>query len=840
MTTLASACGLVLAGGPAPAFFGEVAAVVVVGALIAYACNRVGLPPIVGFLVTGVAIGPNALGLVYEPELVDSLAELGVILLLFTIGIEFSLERLTRIRGLILGGGGLQVGLVTAAVAACVVAAGAGWRTAVFSGFLVALSSTAIVMKLLGDRAETRSPRGQASVGVLIFQDLAIIPMVLLVPMLGSGGGSALDVVLALAKAAGIVVAVLFVARRGMPVVLERVARTCSPELFLLTVVAICFGTAWLTSLAGLSLSLGAFLAGLVVSESRYSNHALAEILPLQILFNAAFFISVGMLLDLGYLLSHLPLVVGAVLGILALKTLATAGGLCALRMRPRRALAVGVGLAQVGEFSFVLARVGREYELLPFGVEGGGQVLVASSVLLMALTPGLLALAARIDSREDGARAEPEAGPGELAHGALPALENHVVVAGYGQAAHRLVHVLEGSGVPFVVVTLSPAGAKEAEGRGDLVLLGDPMRLHTLELASIARAKVLVVPDDEPSAAHRIVSVARTRNATMHVVVRTRSQADVPELLAAGADAVVAEELEVVVGLFAQVLDHFPVSDGAVARHEATVRRAGYAAIADAGSAAPIAVACEVAPDGVDCRRVRVRAESPVAGAPLDALDLEGRFGLEPVAVWRGGTAVWTRTGDGANPGDASRPPVLAAGDRLELRGSAEAFAAAQDLFLPPATGDAGPSPGASGDPSGAGGEAVGARPGDERGAPGGGMLLAAARGSAEGAAGTRAAVDTQAAVALAVRGDARCAHAAGLGPVVPRAAGCEECLAAGRSWVHLRLCMACGHVGCCDDSEGRHASAHWRRTGHPVARSLEPGESWAWCFEDEVLLEG
>jgi CPA2 family monovalent cation:H+ antiporter-2 len=772
---------LALLAGEAPAFLTEIVALVAVGAAIAYCCHRLGLLPIVGFLLTGVAIGPNALGLVYERELVDAVAELGVVLLLFTIGIEFNLGRLARIRGLIFGGGGLQVSLVTIAVTGTLAAAGVDWRTGLFSGFLVALSSTAIVLKVLGDRGATRGPEGSFSVGVLIFQDLAIVPMVLLVPMLGSGGGSLADVALALGKAAAIIVVVLVVARRVMPPLLEQVARTCSPELFLLTIVAVCFGTAWLTSLAGVSLSLGAFLAGLVVSESRYSQHALGEILPLQILFNAAFFMSVGMLLDPVFLLDHPLLVAGVVVGILVLKTGATAAAALALRQPPLRALGIGLGLAQLGEFSFVLERSGRGAGLVPFGLEDtGGQVLIASTVILMAMTPMLLSLGARLATRsghEDDASPEPADD-----HAGIPQREGHVIVAGYGRSAHALVQTLAGAHVPFAIVTLSPGGAREAEQHGYAVLRGDPARARTLQLAGVERAKVLVVPDDEPAQAHRVAMVARGLNPTLHLAVCTRTRADALELLQAGADEAVAEEFEGVVALFADVLRNYSVDAEVVAHHEEVLRRGGYAALLEGAVEPPVELECELGEDCLDRRRFELRHGAPAAGRPLAALEL-ARFGLEALA--------WTRGEEDLPLAGGDR---LEAGDRIELRGSAGAFAAAADLFRtePPPSDREGP---ATNPPN----------------------------------------VDTQAEVTLEVDAStSMCGHLDRIRPVVPATPGCEECLAAGQAWLHLRICMTCGHVGCCDDSPGRHATAHWRASGHPVIRSLEPGESWGWCFED------
>ncbi|MGB3616490.1 MAG: cation:proton antiporter, partial [Catalinimonas sp.] len=318
----------VLAAGAVPLFLTEVVLLIVAAAGVAYVCQRFGLVPIVGFLLAGVLIGPNALGLVNDPELIEAAAEVGVLLLLFTIGIEFSLDKLAKIQRLIFGGGGLQVGLTTAIVAGLMMLFGFDWKVGVFTGFLAALSSTAIVIKLLGDRGETNALHGQTAVGLLIFQDLAVIVMVLLVPALGTATGgetfSALDLAVALGKAALIIAFVLVIARRFLPPLLEHVARACSSELFLLVIVAICFGTAYLVGLAGVSISLGAFLAGLLVSQSRFAEHALSEILPLQILFSATFFVSVGLLLDVHFMITHLPMVLGLIAVVLVIKLATT------------------------------------------------------------------------------------------------------------------------------------------------------------------------------------------------------------------------------------------------------------------------------------------------------------------------------------------------------------------------------------------------------------------------------------------------------------------------------------------------------------------------------------
>lgn len=667
---LAPLLSFAFAAGHAPAFFSEVTVLLVVAALIAYVCFRLGLVPIIGFLVAGVVIGPNALGLVRDAELIDAAAELGVIFLLFTIGLEFSLAQLARIRRLIFVGGGLQVGVTVAAVTGLLALFGVSWQVGVFTGCLVALSSTAIVLKLFEDKGGTASPIGNVSLGVLIFQDLAVVVMVLLIPMLGEGGGSATGLVWALLKAAGLIVVVLTLATRVMPHVLEAVARTCSPEIFLLSVVGICLGTAYLTSLAGVSLSLGAFLAGLLVSESRFGQQALGEILPLQIIFSAAFFVSVGLLLDLGFVVTNLPLVLAAILGILALKTLVTTGAARLLGYPLTVALPTGLLLAQVGEFSFVLERAGREVGLSPAGLgDAGAQTFVAATVLLMGATPFLGQVGRRVKRRLPTPTAPLETIP-EAA--AFADLRDHVIIAGYGDAARRLVRVLERAGVPYLIATLSPTGATEAEAEGRTVLRGDYAKTSVLGAAGLLRARLLVVPDDEPAMTARVVSVVRGLAPEVYVVARTRTHEQALALKQAGADAVISEEYAVTERLVTDVLEGTGL-------------------------------------DSEDAQRYAETYDAPA---------------LPPVSLT-----------------DAQRESPA-------------------------------------------------------------------------------------------------CGHTDQAHSVSPLTAGCEECSRLGDTWVHLRVCLTCGHVGCCDSSKNKHATAHFRGTQHPIIRSYEPNEAWAYCYEDRAMF--
>lgn len=793
---------VIFAAGAIPHFLTESVALIVAGAAIAYVCFRLRLVPIVGFLIAGVLIGPNAIGLVRDQALVDAAAEIGVILLLFTIGIEFSLEKLARIQKLIFGGGTLQVGLSIAATMLVLMTFGVDWKTGAFTGMLVALSSTAIVLKLLADNSETNSEHGQVGLGLLIFQDLAIVVMVLLIPVLsttGEGGGAG-EIAFALGKAAAIIAVVLVVARRVMPKVLEMVAKTCSPELFLLTVIAICFGTAYLTSLAGVSLSLGAFLAGLMVSESRFSQHALSETLPLQILFSAMFFVSVGMLLDVMFLVNNLPIVLAAIALVLAIKVVTTWISVRALGYATPVAAASALMLAQIGEFSFVLERAGREVGLFPAGAStAGSQTFIAATVVLMVLTPLLMrvggGLSAKIvHKRETAAMPDDQ---GESLGEAL-ALEDHVIVAGYGEAARCLVRVLAGSGIPYVITTLSPDGANEADSEGLPVVRGDSTKPFLLRHVGVEAAKMMVIADDNPATAHRIISVARQINPTMRIVVRTRYTEEVKELAEAGADTVIAEELESVVQLFGEVLRDYRIPANEIDAYETLARSNGYAELLNEELEIDNSVfKCETGKDCFDERTVRVREGAPIAGKPADAMLLLGDFGLELKSL--------RRDGDVLDP--LPQGLVFQPGDELELSGTTQAFASSASMFRVSKNGDSTPPPSVS--------DKTAADFRDETGIG----------------------IETEIRYEP-VAGPDVCSHLGRIRPVFPSAAGCEECLRVNDQWVHLRICLVCGHVGCCDTSKNKHATAHFHSTNHPVMKSLEKFDNWAWCYVDEDYI--
>ncbi len=538
-------------------FLREMVVLFAMSAILTYLCYRLHLVPIVGFLAAGVLIGPHALGLVRDLELIASTAEIGVILLLFTLGVEFSLDKLARIKRFIVLGGSLQVGLTIALAAVILLVLGVHWRGAVYTGCLIALSSTAVVVNVLSDRGVTDTPAGRIALGILIFQDLFIIPLVLLVPMLAAGEGSTLHVGVAILKSTAIIVLVLVAAWRIVPWVLDRVAHVRRPELFLLTVVVICFGITWLANLGGVSLALGAFLAGLAVSGSRFREHAVGEIIPLRTIFNAVFFVSIGMLVDMRFVVTHALLILTAAGGVLVLKAMVTGAGVLLLRYPAAIAFGVGLALAQIGEFSLVLHQVGRQVGLTPAGLGATGeQAFLGVAVFLMALTPILLQLEPKLRPFVPGWRLQAHrATIDEGVAGTGQGPSNHVVVGGFGLAGHYLKRVLEAFGIPFIVVDLNPVSVAEAQASGTPVIYGDLGHLHVIQRAGVERAKLVVVAINDSEAVARIVQRVKMTNPTVPVIVRAPYIIDLDSLTAVGADMVVTEELEAAARLVERAL---------------------------------------------------------------------------------------------------------------------------------------------------------------------------------------------------------------------------------------------------------------------------------------------
>lgn len=624
--------------------------------------HRLRQSPILAYLLTGIAIGPAGLKLI-RPDSIEGVSEIGVIALLFTVGLEFSVSKLLRMKRYALAGGALQMALTAVPVAACALLAGTNAYEAFFLGSVIALSSTAIVLKVLSDRRETDALHAQVTLGVLVFQDLAVIPILILLRSLGGAetGGAAVAVAFLFAILKAVVIfVVLYV---GMKVVIDRilyqVAATRSAEVFALAVIALGIGAAWASERVGLSLAFGAFLAGVILSESEYSHHMLVQILPFKDVFLAIFFVSIGMLLRPAWVFQHLGLVLPVVLGVILLKAVVGAGVARILGVTGRVAAAVGLALAQVGEFSFVLARVAYGLDLVS---ENLYQLALSATVLTMATAPLLIAWTRRIVSalgRVPGlARAVRPAAEEEL-EAAGKQLEGHVIICGLGPVGRDIAAFLLDSRVPFIALELNPMTVRELRASGLPTFFGDASQPIVLHEAGLDRARALVVTSPDAASTERIVRVARAASPQAKIFARTKFRADVPRMAAAGADEVIEEEFETAIEIVVRLGRTLKIPRRVVAREMADLRIERYRfeteASAENGSGHGL--------PPLDIEVHPVPAASPAAGRSIGDLDIRRRTGATLLAVAKP---------DGAkvNPG----PEIaLSAGDYVAVAGTAE-----------------------------------------------------------------------------------------------------------------------------------------------------------------------
>ena len=511
---------------------------------IVFVFQKLRLPTIVGFLLSGVIIGPYGFQLIESVGQVETLAQIGVVLLLFTIGLEFSLETILSVQRRVVWAGLLQVVLTTLVVLAVARFLGASLQVGIFYGFLLSLSSTAIVLRIYHDRGEINSLQGRLASGILLFQDLCVVPMMLLLPVLaGSGGDSIVLIGWVLAKSLITLVVIVWTARKLLPRLLHQVALLRNREIFVLFIVLICFGIAWLTSESGLSLALGALVAGLVISESELSHQIVADILPLRDCFSGIFFISVGMLLNLNLLSQDFRIALLDLMLMIGIKSLVLFVVFWWLYRSIRLGVLLGLSLAQIGEFSFILAKAGINYKLLSPSDE---QIFLAASILSMMATPFLIqwahALAFGVEGlfkniefnrSTSGEASETSAGAG------------HVIVVGYGLNGQNLARVLKEVSIPYRVLEMDPDLVRSAKAGGEPISFGDGTRPEILRQAGIERARVLVVAISDPAATARLVSQARRLRADLYIIVRTRYVAEIDHLYRLGANQVIPEEFE-------------------------------------------------------------------------------------------------------------------------------------------------------------------------------------------------------------------------------------------------------------------------------------------------------
>lgn len=651
--------------------------------VVTMVCARVRLPSVVGFLFTGILCGPSLLGVVNDMKAIDTLAEIGVALLLFTIGMELSGSALARLKKPVFIGGSLQIFLTVGVVAVLHTVAQHGtWSSGIFFGCLVALSSSAIVLRLLQQSGSTATPAGRLTLAILVFQDIMVAPMLLGIPLLsGTLQLSWASVLTSLGQIAVALGGLLLFAHFGLDRLMAAVVRTRIRELLLLTTLSLCMGTALLTSELGLSLSLGAFLAGLLLARSEYSMSVVSVVLPYRDVFMSLFFISVGMLLDVGFLVSNLGTVTLNTLGFFVIKSLLILPAVLVQRYPLPTALMVSLMLTQVGEFSFVLAAHGLKAGLMG---HRGYQVFLAMSIITMMLTPLLMYAAPRLAARlahflgHKGLDGSSEA---------ASSLHNHLIIVGFGVSGKHLASVAREAGIQYEILEMNPETVSRYQEK-EPIHYGDASQASVLEHLGIATARVMAIVISDPAAVRATIAEARALNPGLHIVARTRFLGEVEQISALGANAVVAEEFESSIEVFSRVLDHYLVPQQDIDAYISRVRAANYAMLRTSDSTgSTIKELWSTMPD-MSMHALRLAGKSPLVGTSLMHCALRPRFGVTVVAVKRDDRVF--PSPDGAF--------IFEAEDIVYLFGSQQSLRAAMELFSEPrpkATDDALP-PGA------------------------------------------------------------------------------------------------------------------------------------------------
>jgi CPA2 family monovalent cation:H+ antiporter-2 len=564
-------------------FLKEIVLILGLSVLVIYLFRKVKLPAILGFLATGILFGPNAIGIASQGEEIEMLSEIGVILLLFIIGLEFSLKNLMSIRKVVFIGGSIQVLLTIAITAGISFLLGYELTEAVMLGFLFALSSTAIVLKLLQEKGLMRSNHGRISLGVLIFQDIIVVPMILLVPIISGQESNVAGALAILAvKALFLVVAIYVSARYLVPRLLHEIARTRSRELFLITIIVICFAVAFVTSLMGLSLALGAFMAGLCISESEYSHQATGLIIPFREIFTSFFFVSIGMLLDLNFLMMHLPVVLLFTVLAAALKFAVLVLAARVLRFSLKTSILVGLSLLQVGEFAFILSRTGMDAGLIS---ELTNQYFLSVSILTMAATPFLIDYGERISNfllRIPSSRFKNDTDPvvGAQAGELKEKLSAHLVIIGYGTNGRNAARTAKEAKIPYVIIDHDAEVVAKAKEQGEHIIFGDGSNPFILEYVHIYNARVAVVAIPDHQKAIGVVANIREICNTVHIIVRSKSIPETEEMLHMGASEAISEEFEASVEVFARMLNQFLIKPDQIDGYITMVRDEAYSEV--------------------------------------------------------------------------------------------------------------------------------------------------------------------------------------------------------------------------------------------------------------------
>ena len=632
--------------------------------------TKIRIPTLVGYLLTGIVAGPFLLGIIHSPHEIEIMAELGVVILMFTIGMEFSLKHLLKIRRIVFLGGFIQLTLTALVTMVLARSYNMEWKGALFIGFLTALSSTAVVLKILQDRSEVTSNYGRTVVGILIFQDIVLVPLLLFTPFLKGDTTNIGTDLLALAIKTVFIVGFVYAGNKWfMPKVLHWIAMTKNQELFLMSILLICLSVALLTSELGITLAFGAFLAGLMISESPYSDNAFGNLIPFRDTFTSFFFVSIGMLLDLGFVYHNIGLVILTVLLVIGIKLIVAGFTAFLMGHTFRGTILVGIALSQVGEFSFILAKMGVSYQIL---TDYYYQLFLAVAIITMSVSPLLIQLGNPLASLLLKLPL-----PDLMINGLfplhqieIPLLSNHLVLIGKDSRAINLSVMAKYNNIPYISIVFDPAIVRKRQEKGESIIYGDSVNEPILQKAYVGTAKIVVISVGDLITSMAITDKVRNLNKHATILVRTKHVEDIEELYKCGANQVIPEEFETAIDLFERVLTNFLLPENEIDTTIARIRDDHYGIFYEKKDAEKYSILKEI--PNIEIVALKINVQSILTGKTLAESQLRNKYGITLVALKRNDHLI-------DHPSSSTR---LITGDIAYVLGKPEQIANATNLF--------------------------------------------------------------------------------------------------------------------------------------------------------------
>jgi len=606
---------------------------------ITYFLIKIKVHPIIGFIITGAIIGPNGFKLIDDPTIISAISEIGVILLLFSLGLEFSIDKLIRLRRYVFWGGMWQVSGTFVIFVLIVFFLFGSAKIAIVLGILSSLSSTAILIKLISEKGLTDAPFGKVGIGILLFQDIMVVPIMVIVPLLAANSINFADILIKISKSLFLGVLVFFVSKYFTTYLLSKIVKLRVRELFVFTVMAISFGMAYLTDILGISMSMGAFIAGVVLADSIYTHQIITDIQSFKDSFLALFFISIGLLTDPIYIIDNYGKILLFLLALLIIKGSIVFAVSYYLLKSPRIAFKAGLSLFQIGEFSFVVAALCKNLNIIDNDIY---QLFLGGSVFSMIFTPYGFKYGYKIYDL-----LFKRVGIETIKNDNEEALKDHVIIIGYGLNGRNLSHVLKDTDIRYVICDMNINTVREMSEKGEPIIFGDATKEEILHLLGIKTAKLLVVAISDPEATKRIVKTSRSIREDIVIIVRTRYVTEVDVFRKLGADEIIPEEFETSIEIFSRVLTRYHVPTNVIHLLVRKIRENNYESLRNVDLQPKKLINSNFEDLSIDVIAYQILHDSHLILKSIKEIDLRRNTGASIIAIKRGDNIIQSPSAD-------------------------------------------------------------------------------------------------------------------------------------------------------------------------------------------------